>query len=33
MCVVEEDDGGKSLKLERHDGEEENVDMVKQRDI
>lgn len=31
-CVVEEE-GGKSMKPERHQGEEENVDMAKQREI
>lgn len=35
MCVVvvEEEEGGKSLKLERHEGVEEDVDTVKQREM
>ena len=33
VCVVEEEQGGKPLKLERHEAEQENVDMVKHRRI
>lgn len=32
-CVVEEEECGKSRKLERHEGEEEDVDMLKQREM
>ena len=34
MCAVEEEeDDGKSVKLERQEGKEENVDMGKQKEI